>query len=404
VRLVLAHELAHVAQKRLWHRSAVRDATSPTDRMRIERDASASAAAALTGRRRPPRYADAPDAIRCWGPEGHYYTTYYVAIAAGLNQLRASEIAFYCQLPDQIEELDAIAVAMKMAAALGLPTTKTDGALLALSNPGVTATGIAFYYGEKLLSAVQDPSMMTWTNTWKARARPVAQQFQDSARKEREKSPETFENLLTVQMGLHCLTGGESKSETAFRRSVAKDLPRSGALGGDWALGVALHAFGDSYAHRYVDDPEWMYDWGAGHAVEAQQGHEPDNINHPSRRGPYVTYGAAMYDIFLARTETPAPKVKREDLEMKLKDVCQRTDKRAQSQTLIDAATALGGVPSFEWVREPDPLPLEKFKRPGVDTHRLRDILTLALDWRIRRSKDNVGDFPTIAAPKTQKA
>ncbi len=403
VRTVLAHELAHVAQKRLSGRPSMRDASSPAYRTQLERDASASAAAALAGRRRPPRIPDMPDVFSLWGPEGHYYTTFYVAMAAGLGEVRAKEIAFYCQLPDQVEELDAIAVAMKMAAVMGLPTTKTEGALLALSHPEITATGVAFYFGEKMVSAFQDPSMMTWTNTWKARAQPAAKQFQQAAMRAMYKSPETFENLLTVQRGLHCLTGANSRTETAFRRDIAERIPRSGAFGGDWALGLALHAFGDSYAHRYIDDPEWMYDWGAGHAVEAQQGHEPDNINHPGRRLFYAVYGEGMYNIFLKRSEAPSPKVKAEDLKKTLNDVSSRSGKRDQSEALIAAAIGLGGRPSDEWKYEPDAVPLEKFRRPGVDSNRLKEILTMAETWRVKGHKA-IGDFPTPVAPATQKA
>jgi len=43
-----------------------------------------------------------------WEEQGHFYTTYMVAIAAGLDRDTAYELAYYSQLPDEIGEMDAV--------------------------------------------------------------------------------------------------------------------------------------------------------------------------------------------------------------------------------------------------------------------------------------------------------
>ncbi len=48
-----------------------------------------------------------PACPRGWGVAGHYYTVYFVLLAAGLDPVMAKQLAFFAQMPDQVDELDA---------------------------------------------------------------------------------------------------------------------------------------------------------------------------------------------------------------------------------------------------------------------------------------------------------
>ena len=107
-----------------------------------------------------------------------------------------------------------------------------------------------------------------------------------------------MDKLMKVEEGLHCLTGRDSKSETAYRRDIIKymisDLQRS--TPDCWVkFGLALHALGDSFAHRQSDaDSSTMYAAPYGHALP---GHSTDNIN--THRPLYKLYGHALFAALL---------------------------------------------------------------------------------------------------------
>ncbi|MCB1601209.1 MAG: hypothetical protein KDI66_14430 [Xanthomonadales bacterium] len=45
-----------------------------------------------------------------YGEEGHYYTTYYVALRVGFSAEDAKKLALYSQVPDELSSLDAVAL------------------------------------------------------------------------------------------------------------------------------------------------------------------------------------------------------------------------------------------------------------------------------------------------------
>jgi hypothetical protein len=94
---LLAHETAHIIQQ---SRSTGTDADP-------EAEADAAAAAVLAGRRFHCRAAADPHRPACWDSSGHYYTIYLLGLGAGLEAKLAARIAYYCQLPDLADELDA---------------------------------------------------------------------------------------------------------------------------------------------------------------------------------------------------------------------------------------------------------------------------------------------------------
>ena len=61
-----------------------------------------------SGKRFRPRLADRGGGPRAYSEAGHYYTVYYLLLAAGAQTSDAAEMAFYCQMPDQVIEFDAL--------------------------------------------------------------------------------------------------------------------------------------------------------------------------------------------------------------------------------------------------------------------------------------------------------
>jgi Domain of unknown function (DUF4157) len=94
---LLAHEAAHIVQQARAHG----DATN------AEAEADAAAAAVLAGRAFRCRSALPRHVPACWDSSGHYYTIYLLGLGAGLDAKLAARIAYYCQLPDLADELDA---------------------------------------------------------------------------------------------------------------------------------------------------------------------------------------------------------------------------------------------------------------------------------------------------------
>ena len=69
-----------------------------------------------------------------------------------------------------------------------------------------------------------------------------------------------------VSSGLHSLTGGKAIQEQGY---CYKELKGIFTSNDHLAIGLALHAFGDSFAHVQLRNPKGlMYRTGIGHAAE----------------------------------------------------------------------------------------------------------------------------------------
>jgi len=255
---VLAHETAHVMQKRLA-RSLV--GLSPlADESLLEAEADRIAAEIIRGDPVLKMTPDpAPMTIRRWGVAGHYWTIYFACMAAGSEQDAALNLALFAQMPDQVDELDATEAGKNL-----LPSG------IALVIPGNYAVN-------HLLSD------------------------------------------RNIQRGLHALTGRDANFETETRlrtlRGAAPSFSEVTTVKA-FEFGLGLHPFGDSYAHRRLDT-NTMYAFGVGHLVEAahieggglRNPHVPDFVN---RRPPlYREYGLAMFDLFVELWDQ-RPEIERE--------------------------------------------------------------------------------------------
>lgn len=168
---------------------------------------------------------------------GHYYTVYYVSLAVGYENKEAFTNAFFTQLPDEVEELDAAEQAFDFAKNFLVEKIKDDL--------------IPFY---------------------EMNFEEIGYQYLD---------------LATIQMGLHTLTGGSSVLERRFRTQLAQDLVSNRSH-----FGINLHAFGDAYAHSRTNDETMLYDTGLGHATHFDH---PDLI--AERPDLYLNYVENLYNL-----------------------------------------------------------------------------------------------------------
>jgi hypothetical protein len=258
--LVLAHEVAHLVQQR----RGVAQGPMPDP----EAEAHAAAHAALAGRPFRIHAAIDPRVPACWGEAGHYYTVYFVALAAGVDPAIAARLAFWTQMADEIDELNAVpaGIAMVLEDAKSIPSDRW-------AEFSAHAANVEIDIWNHLLSQVPGGGSMM-----KSRAYPAY---------ERSEQYWTWRN---VQRGLHALTGRECEAET--KRRVAFSGACRPLNGQEFEFGVSLHPLGDSFAHR-DDKAGTMFAPPLGHGPH---GHEPDVLgNH--RRVLYRRYVGTLHQV-----------------------------------------------------------------------------------------------------------
>jgi hypothetical protein len=257
--LVLAHEAVHAAQ---------RVAPGP-GRLDPERDAAEGAVAVLAGRRHRVRARLAPTTAAAWGEDGHYYTCYVVGLMAGVDPEAARLRALFCQMPDEVHEFDATSAFWDMRRVS--PPDEDD---MRYDRASVSTRLYPGPHGNTAFVQVENP---TYTR--------------------RRKSHD-----LAIQAGLHCLTGEKAMLERARRTATFQSIGQADHL----TYGLALHAYGDSFAHMRVSDlgpgTAGMYRPGVGHGHDL---HEPDLLG--GRVNLYGHYVAGLYDRFRAGATSAAP-------------------------------------------------------------------------------------------------
>lgn len=257
---ILVHEIAHLLQQRL---------PGPPRPRAAEAEAHLAAAAILGGRRFRPRMALDPRVPACWGEAGHYYTVYFCALAAGIGDPIAYRLAFWAQMADEIEDLDAVpaGIAMAWEDVRSLPAD-------------MIARGEAFLGGleNAILRQVMGGTPFLDSPPL---LRPEVPRFERS---------DAYFRWLDVQKGLHALTGRTCEAET--RRRIEISLSYRPLAGQEFEFGLSLHPLGDSFAHR-DDAAGRMFPPPLGHGL---RGHAPDLLS-PHRGGLYRRYVAALHEV-----------------------------------------------------------------------------------------------------------
>jgi len=261
---ILAHELAHVVQKRRAHSRLNQSRQAAT--AVLEREADEAALAFSSNELCPPLSADFANAARQWGPAGHYYTVYFIARETGLADAVAEQLAFCAQMPDQVSDLDAV-----------------------VAGEGFTAMAL-------MTPAMKKASL-------------------------RGDEMDLYNLQYHMQAGLHCLNGNPGVAETKRRLANLRQISKLDATG-IFVFGLGLHALGDSYAHRRSDGPDALLFQGPyGHFLQGNNpyeamvklGTEVDNLH--KRSALYQQYCADMLAVIAecfkpkgdSRTYVPPP-------------------------------------------------------------------------------------------------
>ena len=209
---------------------------APSSPMDLEIEAEYLAPRLAAGEACRVQLAAAPGRLH-WGRAGHYYTVYLAGLVAGANETMAQRMAFYSQTPDLVSEFDATAQVANRLEILDLRWESPVGAF---------------------------------------------------AGQDRGVRPADPEVCLDVIEGLHCLTGGP----VTLERRKRKDILMNAAYG-SLEFGIALHAFGDAYAHAFNSS---MFNHDYGHA---KRFHWPDEIN--MHQQVYKEYYSDLVWVFMAK-------------------------------------------------------------------------------------------------------
>ena len=258
---LLAHELAHVAQQRLGIARGNRSPSPTSRRHAMEVEADLAADKVLTDQPYACRIADGSRLPACWDIAGHYYTPYLIFLNAGVDPEEARGLARSCWLPDQVSEFDA----------------KT----IAIHSFGIQWNGGDEFHDRK-----------NYRDNFESRGQ---QSFRD------------HEHYVTVvHKGLHSLTGGNALTETDRRAEIFSNSTSDALL----YRGLALHAFGDCFAHRRFGlDSMVLYPPGLGHAPSGAA----DEIWHPGRGSLYIAYVRRMAEL-AQKYSANLPKVPIDDI------------------------------------------------------------------------------------------
>lgn len=185
------------------------------------------------------------DPLGLYAEAGHFYTTYAVAIAAGMDQSRAYRVAYYSQLPDEASQLDAIEQTKSATKAVGTPLQQM------------------------------------WRHLTSDKAAT------DAAGK-------AVKDMSNVHRNLHFLRGSNDSEIKGARAGLAGAIS-NGSFKEDWQLGFAIHTLGDTYAHTkdLGGGKEGGYPTLTGHG---EDGIRPDSIGQNAfNQGKYEKYARELY-------------------------------------------------------------------------------------------------------------
>lgn len=270
--LVLAHELAHVTQSRLRKKVVIDEAHCLNLLEALEIEAAKAAVEVCSGRPGLCRVANTSGQILAWGEVGHFYTIYFVMLAAGADPKLSQRVAFFTQFPDEVEELDAATIGFRYF------LSKASNSLALSGGAG----------GPRLVLPSE-----------------INRYLEADA---------ALEDSLHIQRGLHALTGAPAKAETARRTKILQEINLL-SPNFEFDFGLALHPFGDSFAHR---DGDHMYKPPLGHGLH---GHTPDTIS--SKRAKfYADYIEAVYSIAISKVPTGSRRLSQDETTSSLLQLC----------------------------------------------------------------------------------
>lgn len=179
---------------------------------------------------------------------GHYYTVYYVSLLVGFDEDTSFKLAFYTQLPDQVEELDAVAVTKKGGITFAV-STLAPFTILTSANPNIY-----------------------------------------------EASRKRLRWAYIIQTGLHALSGDVAKDEQKLTTDLIAAASTTQPIE---YVAFLIHRLGDTYAHTSLKEDKnpnaKLYRFPYGHAGPDLDVNSPDDIHN--RFFKYREYAKALFKI-----------------------------------------------------------------------------------------------------------
>ncbi len=213
---------------------------------------------------------------------GHYYTVYFVSLAVGFDDDVAREFAFYAQLPDQLDKLDAADLEKKYFTKVALESHNTR------LDKGDRVTPEEIKYKKKKLEELNTE------NYWR----------------------------VLIERTLHALTGKNAKVE---QNKTVEVLRKTYSENFSYAkFGFLLHRLGDTFAHTRLNDKidhyhfepvdseisKLLYKANFGTFSEHGHAHDGTHPDHPWQREKlFMNYLDTLYGILyeLAAKEQRSP-------------------------------------------------------------------------------------------------
>ncbi|WP_281932424.1 hypothetical protein [Roseibium album] len=290
---ILRHELVHIAQKRNFDRkrsthSAAKITALLSSEIEQEADRIALAMDAGCNQTIECRLTDIPQRAAYWGELGHYYTIYYIMLSAGIDAREARIRAFFCQLPDEVLEFDATAATRDYEQPAPEGKDGGDVQLNAYARMIGKAAGIPRATPKDEFHYIQARRYIENPKTGAVSEKIVLVEDPKTRKERRQKDQD-------VIRGLHTLTGGDSSRETETRRKAVIANWRDPVISG-----LALHPYGDSFAHRVLKGESNTYGPKCGHAFH---GHKPDYVSQ--RPSLYLQYAEDLYDLVSEQSNAP---------------------------------------------------------------------------------------------------
>jgi hypothetical protein len=124
--------------------------------------------------------------------------------------------------------------------------------------------------------------------------------------------------VQVIHKGLHSLTGTDAKTERHRRQEIFRGLKGRGSL---FKHALALHAFGDSFAHQRIHSTS-LFLPTIGHAFA---GGDPDQPWSENRDGTYIEYLRGMNELACFYTGRK-PRIEPDDLVMVLSPMLHGTE------------------------------------------------------------------------------
>lgn len=351
---ILRHEIAHVIQKRMARHTQMTPRLSDAV---YEIEAEVFRQSEVSQKIESLFSPDPHSGIRFFEEDGHYYTTYLAAALGGVPGSTAARIAFYSQLPDLIWELDAISVGIFLGMSGGevrwseapikylrllgdrpvpsLVSSKLPEYVMHLQKSYMPVVGGTLGRTPKLYEEENLLHPNFYKKTYISRF--LREPDYSSFAQKKILQPRPY--CLAIQKGLHSLTGrvaSDEQNARLTRLSEYKILSKDALK-----LGLAIHAYGDSFAHTDNSSPPRMFFPIRGHSEE---GHTPDEMKGRTKEWNTLFKTLVRFFSGVTKIKKPISDEELDQISVRIITLCEEGMKERRNEEFRDLIRAVNGA------------------------------------------------------------